>query len=102
MLQNVARQPAPSLGRRTGNELFNRDTKSPKKDNAYNSHPMPIPPKTVVITETLDAHCADWLQAQLPPGSRVIWAKAEDAAPLDHLLPLADALVVRTYTQVNA
>lgn len=59
-------------------------------------------PKTVLITETLDQVCADWLQAQLPAGSRVLWAKAEDAAPLDALLPLADGLVVRTYTQVNA
>ncbi len=59
-------------------------------------------PQTVLITETLDMACADWLAGQLPAGSRVIWAKAEDAAPLDDLLPLADALVVRTYTQVNA
>lgn len=58
--------------------------------------------QTVLITETLDESCAAWLQARLPAGSRVLWAKAEDAAPLDHLLPLADALVVRTYTLVNA
>ncbi len=59
-------------------------------------------PKTVLITETLDMACANWLAGQLPAGSRVIWAKAEDATPLDDLLPLADALVVRTYTKVNA
>lgn len=59
-------------------------------------------PQTVLITETLDEICASWLEKQLPPGSRVLWAKAEDAAPLDALLPLADGLVVRTYTDVNA
>lgn len=55
----------------------------------------------VVIAETLDPVCADWLAGRLPAGSKVGWAKAEDGAPLDHLLPTADALIVRTYTQVD-
>ncbi len=52
---------------------------------------------TVVITETLDAVCAEWLAAR----AEVVWAKEERGDALDGHLARADALVVRTYTQVN-
>jgi len=52
----------------------------------------------VLITETLDETCADFLAQR----ADVRWAKAEEGVDrLDELLPEADALVVRTYTQVN-
>ncbi len=51
----------------------------------------------VVITETLDQVCADWLAER----AEVVWCSAEKGQPLDAHLPSADALVVRTYTQVN-
>lgn len=57
---------------------------------------------TALITETLDPACADWLAERCD----VVWAKADGrddgaADALDAHLPTADALVVRTYTQVN-
>ena len=52
----------------------------------------------VIITEHLDQVCADWLAER----AEVVWCKHEDGAKLDELLPRAEALVVRTYTQVNA
>lgn len=52
---------------------------------------------TVVITETLDTVCAEWLSAR----AHVVWAQAEKGANLNQHLASADALVVRTYTQVN-
>jgi phosphoglycerate dehydrogenase-like enzyme len=51
----------------------------------------------VVITETLDQVCADWMAQR----ADVVWCSAEKGQPLDAHLPDADALVVRTYTQVN-
>ena len=50
----------------------------------------------VVITETLDQQCADWLAEQC----EVVWHQ-HDQPGLDAQLADADALVVRTYTQVN-
>lgn len=54
-------------------------------------------PFCVVITETLDRVCADWLSEQ----ADVRWCKIDDGAPLGDDIAEADALVVRTYTQVN-
>ena len=51
----------------------------------------------VVITETLDEVCAKWMGER----HEVVWCSAEKGQPLDAHLPDADALVVRTYTQVN-
>ena len=50
----------------------------------------------VVITETLDAACADWLAERCD----VVW-HAHDQPGLAEQLADADALVVRTYTQVD-
>lgn len=55
-----------------------------------------MPPK-VVITETLDPKCAQWLTER----AEVVWA-AHDSDALAAELPAAEGLVVRTYTQVNA
>ncbi len=51
----------------------------------------------VVVTETLDQACADWL------GERVelAWCPHDKQPEFDGLLARADGLVVRTYTQVN-
>ena len=52
----------------------------------------------VLITETLDETCAAWLAER----AEVRWAKADEGVDqLDALLPEAEALIVRTYTQVN-
>ena len=51
----------------------------------------------VVITETLDPKPAQWLAEQ----AHVSWASHEQGHPLEPYLPEADALLVRTYTQVN-
>ena len=50
----------------------------------------------VVITETLDQTCADWLGERC----EVVWHQ-HDAPGLADQLADADALVVRTYTEVN-
>ena len=50
----------------------------------------------VVITETLDQACADWLSERC----EVVW-HPHDQPGLDAQLADADALVVRTYTEVN-
>lgn len=50
----------------------------------------------VVITETLDQSCADWLGTRC----EVVWHQ-HDAPGLADQLADADALVVRTYTEVN-
>lgn len=50
----------------------------------------------VVITETLDADCARWLSERC----EVVW-HAHDAPGLATQIADADALVVRTYTEVN-
>ena len=50
----------------------------------------------VVITETLDAACADWLSTQC----EVVW-HMHDAPDLGAQLADAEALIVRTYTQVD-
>lgn len=50
----------------------------------------------VVITETLDQTCADWLSTR----SEVVW-HPHDKPGLDAQLADSDALVVRTYTEVN-
>ncbi len=56
-------------------------------------------PPTAIITETLDPVCADWLAQRCA----VRWAKADEPGhDLASLLPEAEALVVRTYTEVNA
>lgn len=54
-------------------------------------------PFRVVITETLDRVCADWLSEK----ADIRWCKIDDGAPLGDDIAKADALVVRTYTQVN-
>ncbi len=51
----------------------------------------------VIITETLDQRCADWLEQHV----ELVWCSHDDTAELDRLLPRAAGLVVRTYTQVN-
>ncbi len=57
-----------------------------------------MPKPMVLITETLDEKCAAWLAER----AEVRWAKADEGVDrLDDLLPEAEALVVRTYTQVN-
>lgn len=53
-------------------------------------------PPTVVITETLDAGCADWLGERC----EVVWCGHDDPGFAEQL-GRADALVVRTYTQVD-
>lgn len=50
----------------------------------------------VVITETLDAGCADWLAERCD----VVWC-GHDAPEFDEQLVQAEALVVRTYTIVD-
>jgi phosphoglycerate dehydrogenase-like enzyme len=50
----------------------------------------------VVITETLDQTCADWLAQR----SDVVWHRHDEPGLEAHLAD-ADALVVRTYTEVN-
>lgn len=52
-----------------------------------------------VITETLDPTCADWLAQRC----EVVWCEADEPGhDLESLLPEAEALVVRTYTIVDA
>jgi len=51
----------------------------------------------VIVTETLDQACADWLEQRV----ELIWCSHEKVDELARLLPGADGLVVRTYTQVN-
>ena len=51
----------------------------------------------VIVTETLDKACADWLAERV----ELVWCSHEKTGELDALLPRADGLVVRTYTQVN-
>ncbi len=53
-------------------------------------------PPTVVITETLDRACADWLGTQ----HEVVWCGHDDPGFTEQLAR-ADALVVRTYTRVD-
>ena len=50
----------------------------------------------VVITETLDAGCAEWLAERY----NVVWC-SHDAPNFDEQLATAEALVVRTYTIVD-
>jgi phosphoglycerate dehydrogenase-like enzyme len=52
---------------------------------------------TILITETLDRVCADWLGRH----ARVVWVKHDDVEALRRQLPGADGLVVRTYTIVD-
>lgn len=54
-------------------------------------------PHTVLVTETLDDACAQWLAERVD----LVWC-AHDAPDFQEKLQTADALVVRTYTQVNA
>lgn len=51
----------------------------------------------VIVTETLDKACADWLAQRVD----LRWCSHEKVAEFDALLASADGLVVRTYTQVN-
>ncbi len=59
--------------------------------------PPPSGPFKALITETLDPACADWLSTH----AQVDWCSHEDTAQLATYLADADALVVRTYTQVD-
>lgn len=52
---------------------------------------------TVIVTETLDPGCADWLGGRV----KLVWCSHDKREELDRLLPDAAGLVVRTYTQVN-
>ena len=58
---------------------------------------MPPVLPLVIITETLDAEAAAWLGQR----ARVLWCPHDRGVELDHHLAEAQALVVRTYTQVN-
>jgi D-3-phosphoglycerate dehydrogenase len=51
----------------------------------------------VVLTEHLDEACADWIAER----TDLVRCKLDDDAALRHELADADALIVRTYTQVN-
>lgn len=51
----------------------------------------------VIVTETLDPRPAAWLAERV----NLIWASHEKGEELAPHLPTADALLVRTYTQVN-
>jgi phosphoglycerate dehydrogenase-like enzyme len=53
---------------------------------------------TVIITETLDRVCADWLAQR----AKVVWCSKEEGLELNRQLATADGLIVRTYTQVDA
>ena len=55
-----------------------------------------MPPR-ILISETLDAVCARWLEQR----ADVVWCPADDRSQLDGQLPTADGLVIRTYTQVD-
>ncbi len=55
-------------------------------------------PPLVVVTETLDPLCAQWLAQRV----ELVWCSHEKVAEFEALLANADGLVVRTYTQVNA
>ncbi|MEM6756602.1 MAG: NAD(P)-dependent oxidoreductase [Planctomycetota bacterium] len=50
----------------------------------------------VLVTETLDRRCADWLAERC----EIAWVRFDDPS-FNGRLHQADALVVRTYTQVN-
>jgi len=52
----------------------------------------------VLITERLDEGCAAWLGER----AEVVWVAHDDAEAMGRELPLADGMVVRTYTQVDA
>ncbi len=52
----------------------------------------------ILITERLDEQCAAWLAEH----GRVVWPGRDGQPPMEQLLPEADALVVRTYTQIDA
>jgi D-3-phosphoglycerate dehydrogenase len=56
---------------------------------------MPLP--LVIVTETLDQACAEWLAQRV----ELVWCSHERTAEFDALLARASGLVVRTYTQVN-
>lgn len=58
---------------------------------------MPAKP-TVVITETLADTPAAWLAER----AELVWVRHDDAAAVKAALASADALLVRTYTQVDA
>ena len=51
----------------------------------------------VIVTETLDQACADWLAQRVD----LRWCSHEKVAEFETLLAGAEGLVVRTYTQVN-
>jgi len=51
----------------------------------------------IVITEALDAACADWLAQH----THVVWAQQDQPQYLIRHLPTAQGLIVRTYTQVD-
>ncbi len=51
----------------------------------------------IIITETLDQACADWLAQR----ANVVWCSHEDTVSFEREIKDADALVVRTYTKVD-
>ena len=51
-----------------------------------------------IITETLDRACADWLADH----ADVVWSSHDKPDDLRTHLARADALIVRTYTRVDA
>ncbi len=57
-----------------------------------------MPRPLVVITETLDQACADWLANH----ADVVWSSHDKPNKLLTHLARADALIVRTYTRVDA
>lgn len=58
---------------------------------------MPNPKPLILITERLDGTCAAWLAEH----GDVRWPGRDGEASLESLLPEAEALVVRTYTQID-
>ena len=52
---------------------------------------------TIIITESLDEPCAQWLAQR----AKIVRCDHENTNELNHHLADADALIVRTYTKVN-
>ncbi|MGE3109905.1 MAG: NAD(P)-dependent oxidoreductase [Phycisphaerales bacterium] len=57
-----------------------------------------MPPQSVIQTEHLDPDAAAWLARRC----QLVVCPSEDEPRFGHLLATADALLIRTYTQVNA
>lgn len=54
-------------------------------------------PPLVIVTETLDAVCAEWLEQRV----ELRWCRHDQTAEMARFLPRAEGLVVRTYTQID-